>query len=136
MARGEPTRPWTDEAPAKRAETAAFGKTPSRTDVADKAVEGAVEAIAAGRGVPMAQVALAWLPQIPGVTAPIVGTSKPHHLDDAVASPDLRLSPDEVAALGGRYVLHAVAAFCYGMVGIGSGRPWAVRDRSSHADIV
>ena len=111
MARGKLTRPWTDEAPTKRAETDAFGKTLYRTDAADRAVVGAVEKLAADRGVPMAQVALAWLLRMPGVTAPIVGASKPYHLDDAVAALALRLSPDEIAALEAHYVPHAVAGF-------------------------
>ena len=111
LARGKLTRPWTDEAPTKRAETDAFGSTLYRTDAADRAVVGAVERLAAERGVPMAQVALAWLLRMPGVTAPIVGASKPHHLDAAVAALALRLSPDEVAALEAPYVPHAVAGF-------------------------
>ncbi|WP_237481388.1 aldo/keto reductase [Lichenibacterium dinghuense] len=111
LARGKLTRPWTDEPPTKRAETDAFGRALYGTEAADRAVVGAVETIAADRGVPMAQVALAWLLRLPGVTAPIVGASKPHHLDDAVAALELRLSPEEVAALEAHYVPHAVAGF-------------------------
>jgi aryl-alcohol dehydrogenase-like predicted oxidoreductase len=51
-------------------------------------------------------VALAWLLQKPGVTAPIVGASKPHHLDDAVAALALKLDPEEIAALEEPYVPH------------------------------
>ena len=111
MARGKLTRPWTDEPPTARAETDAFGKTLYRAEAADRAVVGAVEMVAANRGVPMAQVALAWLLRMPGVTAPIIGASKPRHLDDAVAALELRLSPEEVAALEAPYAPHAVAGF-------------------------
>lgn len=60
---------------------------------------------------PRAQVALAWLLQKPGVTAPIVGASKPHHLEDAVAALSVTLTPDEVARLEEPYVPHPVAGF-------------------------
>jgi 1-deoxyxylulose-5-phosphate synthase len=61
--------------------------------------------------VPMAQVALAWVLQKPGVTAPIVGASKAHHLDDAVAALSLKLTDEEVKRLEEPYVPHAVAGF-------------------------
>ena len=66
---------------------------------ADQPIVDAVEAVAAARGVPMAQVALAWVLSKPVVTAPIVGATKPHHLDDALSSIDLVLTDDEVALL-------------------------------------
>ena len=56
-------------------------------------------------------VALAWLLGRPGITAPIVGASKPHHLQDAVAALSLRLDAGEVAALEEPYLPHAVAGF-------------------------
>jgi aryl-alcohol dehydrogenase-like predicted oxidoreductase len=59
----------------------------------------------------MPQVALAWLLARPGVTSPIVGASKPHHLGDAVAAVDLKLSAEEVAALEGPYVPHPTLGF-------------------------
>jgi aryl-alcohol dehydrogenase-like predicted oxidoreductase len=58
-----------------------------------------------------AQVALAWVSRNPVVSAPIVGVGKPHHLEDAVASLDLELTGDEVAALEEHYVPHAVVGF-------------------------
>jgi aryl-alcohol dehydrogenase-like predicted oxidoreductase len=61
--------------------------------------------------VPRAQVALAWLLSKPGVTAPIIGASKPAHLDDAVAALAFKLSSDEVKQLEEPYVPHAVAGF-------------------------
>jgi aryl-alcohol dehydrogenase-like predicted oxidoreductase len=76
---------------------------------ADRAIVAAVHKVAAARGVPPAQVALAWLCQRPCVVAPIVGASKPHHIEDAVAALALRLRADEVAALEAPYLPHAVA---------------------------
>jgi len=67
-----------------------------------------VSEIAAKRGVPHAQVALAWLLAQPGVTSPIVGASKPNHLDDAIAATELKLSEDEIKALKEPYTPHAV----------------------------
>ena len=63
----------------------------------------AVESVAAARGVPMAQVALAWVLSNPVVDAPIVGATKPHHLADAVAALDIELTDDEKAALEAPY---------------------------------
>jgi aryl-alcohol dehydrogenase-like predicted oxidoreductase len=72
--------------------------------VADRAAE-----VAAERGVPTAQVALAWLFHRPGVTAPIVGATKVEHLDDAIAAERLRLSEEEMARLEEPYLPHAVS---------------------------
>ncbi len=66
---------------------------------ADHAVVEAVSQVAAARGVSKMQVALAWVLRHPAVTAPIVGASKPHHLDEAIAALDLTLSNEEAAAL-------------------------------------
>ena len=65
--------------------------------------------IAAARGVPAAQLALAWVMQRPGVTAPIVGATKVGHLEDALAAEQLELGGDEVARLEELYVPHAVS---------------------------
>jgi aryl-alcohol dehydrogenase (NADP+) len=67
-----------------------------------------VSEIAGKRGVSNAQVALAWLLAQPGVTAPIVGASKPHHLEDAIAAAELKLSEDEIKALKEPYTPHPV----------------------------
>ena len=72
-------------------------------DVVDRAGE-----VAAERGVPPAQVALAWLLHRPGVTAPIVGATRLGHLQDALAAEDLELSEDEMRRLEERYVPHPV----------------------------
>jgi aryl-alcohol dehydrogenase-like predicted oxidoreductase len=107
MARGRLTRDW-DQGSA-RAETDAFGRSLyAKTGDADRKVVEAVAAVAAARGVPRAQVALAWVLQQPGVTSPIVGATKVEHLDDAVAALSLRLSPEECATLEAPYVPHAV----------------------------
>jgi len=70
-----------------------------------------VAEVAKARGVPRAQVALGWVLAKPGVTAPIIGASKPHHLTDAVAAAALTLSTEEIAALEEPYVPHKVAGF-------------------------
>jgi len=76
---------------------------PSDFDVVDRVVE-----VAADRGVPPAQVALAWLLHRPGVTAPIIGATKPGHLQDALAAEQLELSEDEMARLEEPYLPHPV----------------------------
>ena len=72
--------------------------------VVDRAAE-----VAAERGVPAAQVALAWLLHRPGVTAPIVGATRVEHLDDAIAAERLHLSEEEMTRLEEPYVPHAVS---------------------------
>ena len=69
----------------------------------DRAIVDAVAAVAEARGIPMAQVALAWVLHNPVVSAPIVGATKSHHLADAVAALDVALTDDEIAALEGAY---------------------------------
>lgn len=110
LARGRLTRPAGQQ--TRRTETDVFGKTLyAGTEAADGAVIAAVEAVAAARGVPMAQVALAWVLAKPQVSAPIVGASKLQHLDDAVAALSLTLTAEEIAALEAPYVPHAVTGF-------------------------
>lgn len=75
---------------------------------ADEQVIDAVAAIAKERGIPAAQVALAWLLHQPGVTAPIIGASKMNHLEDAVAAVPVRLSKEEINRLESVYVPHPV----------------------------
>jgi aryl-alcohol dehydrogenase-like predicted oxidoreductase len=72
----------------------------------DEPVVNAVAELAAARGVTMAQVALAWVLRHPTVSAPIVGATKPHHLPEAVAALDLKLTDDEAAALEKSYSHH------------------------------
>ena len=70
-----------------------------------------VGALAAARGVPRAQVALAWVLQKAPVASPIVGATKPHHLDDAVGALSVKLTPEEIATLEQPYVPHVVVGF-------------------------
>ena len=103
LARGRVTRPWGTT--TTRTQTDEFGSILYRQqEEADRAIVDAVAAVAAARGVPMAQVALAWVRQQPAVTAPIVGATKPQHLEDAIASLDITLADDELAALAAPYV--------------------------------
>lgn len=75
---------------------------------ADFAVVDAVQAVADARGLPPAQVALAWMLHKPVITAPIVGATKPGHIADAAAAVDIELGDDEIAALEKPYVPHPV----------------------------
>lgn len=110
LARGRLTRDWSET--SNRMETDEFGKTlyAASADADRKVVERVAE-VAAKRGVPRAQVALAWIMQKSFVTAPIVGASKLHHLDDAVAALSLNLTPEEVASLEEPYASHSVVGF-------------------------
>ncbi len=105
LARGLLTRPAGDQS-TTRSTNDSFADV--LYDEGDRAVVEAVHEVAQTRGVPMAQVALAWLLSRPGVTAPIVGASKVGHLEDAVAATGLRLSDEEVKALETPYRPHAV----------------------------
>ena len=111
IARGKLARPW-DAPSTKRAETDEFGKTLyTAAEDSDRAVVDAVGRVAERHGVPRAQVALAWLLAKPGVTAPIVGASKPRHLDDALGALELQLTAEDVTELEAPYVPHPVAGF-------------------------
>jgi aryl-alcohol dehydrogenase (NADP+) len=108
LARGRLTRD-PDETTA-RSQTDEFGKT-LYTSPDDAEIVAAVAAVAAERGVPRAQVALAWVLRNPVVSAPIVGAGRPGHLTDAVAALDLELADEEVARLEAPYRPHPVAGF-------------------------
>ncbi|HDV6318245.1 TPA: aldo/keto reductase [Burkholderia multivorans] len=110
LARGRLTRNW-DESSERQQSDAVGERLYDATADADRAIVDAVAAIAAARNVPRAQVALAWVAQKRGVTAPIVGISKLPQLDDALAALDLKLTDDEIATLERPYVPHAVAGF-------------------------
>jgi aryl-alcohol dehydrogenase-like predicted oxidoreductase len=108
LARGRLTRDWRET--SAREESDEVGKKLYTAAVdADRAVIDAVAAVAAARGVPRAQVALAWVIQKAGITAPIIGASRVGHLDDAVAAVALRLTSEEIATLEAPYVPHPVA---------------------------
>ncbi len=110
QARGRLTRDWS--VTSTRSETDEFvTRLFAKTVEADKKVADRVALVAAARGVPRAQVALAWLLSKPVITAPIVGATKLQHLDDAIASVEVKLSDDEIAALEEPYVPHTVVGF-------------------------
>jgi aryl-alcohol dehydrogenase-like predicted oxidoreductase len=105
LARGRLTRDWDDT--TERSRTDEFGK--KLYEEGDRQIVEAVAAVAAERGVPRAQVALAWLLHQDTVTAPIVGVTKPHHVDDAVAAVGIQLTDKEIEALREPYRPHAIS---------------------------
>ncbi|MBD8068761.1 aldo/keto reductase [Bacillus sp. PS06] len=110
LARGKLTREW-DET-TTRSETDEFGKRLYATTAeADRLVVERVAELAEKRGVPRAQVALAWVLQKDPVTAPIIGATKESHLDDAIAALSIQLTEEEVSFLEEPYVPHPVLGF-------------------------
>ena len=107
LARGRLAREWDDA--THRSEMDEFGRTLYRDD--DRIVVDAVGQVADQRGIPRAQVAIAWALAKPGITAPIVGATKPQHLDDAIAAVDVHLSADEIELLEKPYQPHAIVGF-------------------------
>ena len=99
LAKGRAARPFGEQTPRSAADHVA--KAFDR-DV-DKPVVDAIQTVATARNVPMAQVALAWLLSKPVVACPIVGATKPKHLHDAAAAPDLQLTNDEITDLEAGY---------------------------------
>jgi 1-deoxyxylulose-5-phosphate synthase len=110
QARGRLTRDW-DYTSIRTETDEAFGRLFAKTQDADKKVVDRVAQVAAARGIPRAQVALAWLLAKPVITAPIVGATRLEHLDDALASVAVKLSTEEVASLEEPYIPHAVVGF-------------------------
>jgi aryl-alcohol dehydrogenase-like predicted oxidoreductase len=108
LARGRLTRVWDEQTERSRSDLYGSKLYLSNID-SDRAVVEQVGKIAAARGVPKAQVALAWISQKPFVTAPIIGASKPQHLTDAVAALTLKLQPEEIAQLEAPYTPRAVS---------------------------
>ncbi|NMW30491.1 aldo/keto reductase [Altererythrobacter sp. RZ02] len=107
MARGKLTRPW--DSTTDRSESDVVGKMLyARTQENDREVVNAVEALSQQRGIPMAQIALAWVLQKPEVTSPIIGATKPKHIEDAVAALDVTLSAEDIAAIEAPYAPHPV----------------------------
>ena len=90
-----------------RAKTDEFGKKLYHTD-SDFEIATRLSEVAAQRGVPDAQIALAWMLGKPGITSPIIGASKPGHLEDAVASLSIKLTPYEILRLEELYRPHPV----------------------------
>jgi aryl-alcohol dehydrogenase-like predicted oxidoreductase len=111
LARGRLTRPWQSES-TKRAETDLFAKRMyTQTEQADRSVVDNLDSASKELGIPHSQIALAWLLSKPAVTAPIVGATKPHHLQDAVRALSVRLTPEIISALEAPYVPHPVLGF-------------------------
>jgi aryl-alcohol dehydrogenase (NADP+) len=107
LARGRLTRDWDED--TARSETDEFGKRLYGDN--DREIVDRVAEIAKEHGVSRAQIALAWLLRNPAVTSPIVGTTKPHHLDDALAALEIELTDEQVARLEEPYTPHEVAGF-------------------------
>ncbi|MCB2059059.1 MAG: aldo/keto reductase [Novosphingobium sp.] len=107
LARGKLTRPWDAETERSKSDRIQENLY-SRCEESDRAVVSAVEKVADGRGVPMAQVSLGWVLAQPGITAPIVGVSRMEQLEDALAALEVELSADEIAALEVPYSPHPV----------------------------
>src|SRR5262252_7412945 len=110
QARGKLSRDW-DYTSIRTETDEAFGRLFARTDEADRKVADRVAEVAKARGIPRAQVALAWLLSKPVITARIVGATKLHHLDDAIASVAVKLTAEEIVALEELYVPHVVVGF-------------------------
>jgi aryl-alcohol dehydrogenase-like predicted oxidoreductase len=106
LARGRLARPWDEKTGRSQTDAA---QTQRYQDPTLREVVDAVSTVATQRGVPRAQVAMAWLLSRPGVASPIVGATKPQHLSDAIAALELRLSDQEVALLEARYRPQAVS---------------------------
>lgn len=108
LARGKLARPWSAEQQTERSKNDRFAKVLyDKTVEIDKPVVDRVNEIAKGRGLPASQISLAWLLHKPAVTSPIVGATKPHHLDDAVAALSVKLSDEEIRRLEELYQPHA-----------------------------
>jgi len=109
LARGRLARPW--DSATERSDNDEFGRSLYGHIESDEAIVDRVVQVAGTRGVTQAQIALAWLLHKPPVSAPIVGATKMHHLDDAASAVDLRLSAEEIALLEEPYTPHPVAGF-------------------------
>lgn len=110
MARGKLTRDW-DEDTARSETDRVIGAIYARYDEYDRKVAGAVAEVARRHDVSRAQVALAWVLQVPGITAPIIGASKMRHLDDAVEALSLQLDDADIEKLEEHYIPHMPAPF-------------------------
>jgi aryl-alcohol dehydrogenase-like predicted oxidoreductase len=111
LARGRLARPLDRQKTTSRAGSDEFGNALYKKTEEDGVVINRVSEIAAARGIPMAHVALAWQFSKPFVTSPIVGATKPDHLQDAVAAMTVKLTAEEIAKLEEPYVPHAIVGF-------------------------
>jgi aryl-alcohol dehydrogenase-like predicted oxidoreductase len=107
LARGRLTRAWSDEPTTERAKTDAFGRQLfDRTAMIDRPIVDRLNEIAQERELPASQIALAWMLRNPAIVAPIVGATKVHHLDDAIAALSVELSSGEIDRLEEPYQPH------------------------------
>jgi aryl-alcohol dehydrogenase-like predicted oxidoreductase len=112
LARGRLTRPWEKQNTTSRSGSDEFGrKIYAKTEEADRLVVDRVAEIARVREITMARVALAWQFTKPFVTSPIIGATKPGHIEDAVAALSVQLSTEEIAAIEAPYVPHSIVGF-------------------------
>jgi aryl-alcohol dehydrogenase-like predicted oxidoreductase len=110
LARGRLARAWGTE--TERAKTDDYGRTLyAGSEDADRRVVERVGEFATARGIPRAQIALAWVLQKAPGSSPIVGATKPHHLQDAAAALSVKLTADEIASLEAPYLPHAIVGF-------------------------
>jgi aryl-alcohol dehydrogenase-like predicted oxidoreductase len=107
LAKGRLARPWGTQ--THRADTDPIGRRLFHDS--DKPIADAVQQVAEAHSAPMAQIALAWVLKNPVVTAPIVGATRPHHLPDAIAALDIRLTDDEIRTLEEPYTLRQPTGF-------------------------
>ena len=110
LARGRLARPW-GEHTARIASDDFGAKLFARTEDNDREIAAALAAVSAARALPRAQVALAWVLAQPGISAPIVGVSRPQQLDDAIAALSVQLSAAELQQLQAPYAPHPVVGF-------------------------
>ena len=110
LARGVLTGRKTERQETERAKTDAFAKSLYNEDL-DTAIIDRLTEVAKQRGVANAQIALAWMLNKPAITAPIIGASKPGHLEDAVAALQIKLSEDEIKYLEELYRPHPIVGF-------------------------
>jgi len=111
LARGRLARAWGDDSTSRSSTDNVTARMYQQHEDSDRRIVDAVGEIATERGIPRAQVALAWVLHQPAVTAPIVGATKPGQLDDPIAAVDIELSDDELRRLGEHYVPHAPEGF-------------------------
>lgn len=105
LAAGRLTRDWNEQTSRSKKDQVAKALF-IKTEEADRKVAERVAEVAANRGIPRAQVALAWLLQKEEVTAPIIGSTKISHLEDAVSALSVKLTPEEIASLEELYIPH------------------------------
>jgi aryl-alcohol dehydrogenase-like predicted oxidoreductase len=110
LAKGRLARkPSKEQNETQRAQTDAIGKRLYSDE--DLMIAQRVSDVAEARGLPMAQVAIAWMISKPVITAPIIGATKPHHLDDAVAALSVLLTPEEIQQLEEAYQPHPILGY-------------------------